>query len=299
MGDLTTLERLKKLIELLSGSFKDIDTIARSLGVSVRSARTYISNLKKLNYEVVGGKIYGRYSYSIPNIPGGVPFTQQEYILLRRLLETHAKRDPLSQSILSKLFEASEEAVSAKLKFKSRLGQFVESIEKAIHEKKQIKVIAYFSYSKGTSTDRIIEPLEFSANYVMLHAYEPASKKVKDFRLDRMGGVDVLKKSFTLKNRPNIPPHDIFYFRNEKFAEDIQIEMTTGAYILLRDQFSGSIKCVTYDEMNNKYPYTLMTTVHSFAVPTRFVLGLPGEVRVKGCQKFKEYIEVVKAQKWL
>jgi proteasome accessory factor C len=295
MGNLATAERILRLIDYLQKSPKTMEQITEHLGVKKRAIYEYLNLIDELKYKVKTPKTVGGKKYSISRDKGMTPLTEQESAFLRNVLGPY--NEVLAQNILSKIFENAENGALTWYGKKKKIGEIGSKLESAIENKFQVKLINYGSVHTNSIRDRIVEPHQITQNYDALISFELESMENRTFKLSRMENVEILETKFQYETLHKSDKRDIFGFSGH-LDKEIVIEMKFRAYDLLKTQFPLSENCTKEKESKKERIYILKTMVTDFTVPTRFVLGLPGEVRVKGSQEFKNFIEVVRRREW-
>jgi len=274
---------------LRSRPAKSIEDIAEHLETSDRTVYRYIDLLESLGFTLVR-KSGNRYALSSPHAAQQLPFTPQETDYLERLLLSAGQQNPLTEGILEKIRQSDVEmlAAGANLIYRAHIGRFVELIDMAISEKRQIRIRNYSSANSLTIADRLVEPVCFTDNYRSLSAYELATGKNKYFDLERMGGVDVLEQAMEHVTKHKFHQPDVFGYQGRNLTKKVHWVMNLRANLLLREQFPA---CTTHIEpLPDSDSYQFRASVQSFVSPARFVLGMGQDVQVIGSPAFIRYI---------
>jgi predicted DNA-binding transcriptional regulator YafY len=131
-----------------------------------------------------------------------------------------------------------------------------------------------------------VEPLGFHENYSHLRAYEPAGKKIKVFKLERISEIILLDKPQKYKNILQNEIADVFGIIGNEPVE-ILLKLSMRAYLLLREEFPHSLPFLIEENQN----YFFSGTVNGFQGVSRFILGLLDEVEVIRTESLREYLQ--------
>ena len=281
------LLRVFKLIRLLKQRpGRTIPQLAQSLEINKRSVYRYFEFLEEVGYLIDSDPATKRYYLFEDETAGRPTFTEEEAEVLRQALAGVAPAHPLLGSIRQKLFLTSSLVPLADGLVDVHQGQVVQRLAEALRDGRQVKLIRYQSPNSNTIADRLVEPLSFSDDYTTLNAYEPASGKVKTFKTRRIEDVSVLDKVSTYKAGEDVL--DLFNWSGpKKFF--VSLSLTNRAYRLLIEDYPPARAYIDRrDEAN--FPYYFKGEVRDFRGIGRFILGLPGEVRVEEPEELKVYL---------
>jgi predicted DNA-binding transcriptional regulator YafY len=156
----------------------------------------------------------------------------------------------------------------------------------AIKQQKQVVLKEYKSGHGRNIRDRLVEPIDFTVNYMAVWCYDTESQSNKIFKTARIKEVVVKENSWQYK--PNHHKGIIDIFRMQSFEPiALQLKLSILAYNLLIEEFPLSQKYVKKVDDNT---YLLTTEVGNFKGVGRFVLGLPNEITVIYPQAFKDFL---------
>lgn len=281
--------RVFKMINLLQSPIgKPVHRLAELLETDERTIYRYFKLLEALGFEVI--KEFSK--YKIQQIPGmdqtlnyGT-FSAEESNWLRSLIESQGKENLLHDSILKKLSVRSEVKKVTEELFKANLGRLVDEIGKGIQEKVQIWLKDYYSLSSDTTSDRLVEPVAFSSNYESIHAFEPESKHMKVFKIERIGEVIISQKAWAFESKHVLPGQQLFGFTGKnKFL--VKLKLSKKAYQLMMEEHPNARP---YMYIKNRNQYFFNGEIPQLPGLARFILGLPGEVTVEEGQELKDYL---------
>ena len=217
---------------------------------------------------------------------GRPTFTEEESELMRQALAGLAPSHPLLGSIRQKLFLASSLMPLADGLVDVHQGRVVQRLATALRDGRQVRLIRYQSPNSNTIADRLVEPLSFSDDYATLNAYEPASGKVKTFKIRRIEDVAMLDTSCTYRAGEDLL--DLFGWSGLQ-PISVSLALTSRAYCLLIEDYPPT-RAHTGKRNVTDMPYFFRGDVRDFRGIGRFILGLPGEVRVEEPEGLKVYL---------
>ncbi len=287
--------RVFRLISLLQGNVgKPVNKLAKLLETDERTIYRYIKLLEALGFEVV--KEFSK--YKIQPRPGTEEnlnygsFSQEESTWLRSMIESQGKGNLLHDSILKKLAVRSEMKQVTEQLFKANLGRLVDDLGQGIQSKVQVWLKEYYSLHSDTTSDRLVEPVAFSSNYETIHAYEPESKSMKVFKIERIGEVVLSQKPWEFEKKHQLPGTQLFgYTGKNKFS--VKLKLTKKAYQLMLEEHPNARP---FMEIKNRNQFYFEGEVPQLPGIARFILGLPGEIKVEEGEEMKSYLEEQRAR---
>jgi proteasome accessory factor C len=288
--------RLLKLFQIIavlkSGHFA-IKQLADRFDSSARTIYRYISLLEEANF-LVEQDFQNRYFIATSeDDPSQSQFTIEETKLIKKLIQGGASDNPLKTTLLKKLALNSEMDSMPRLFVKARQGKFVEELAEAIRNRKQVVLKNYHSANSNEVRDRLVEPIHFGDNYSAVMALDTQDKVCKQFKIDRIGEVIEMDKSFVFGDLHKTTSTDIFGFTGES-KETVILKLSMRAFLLLREEHPLSIP---YTEKKEDH-YLFTGPVASFEGVGRFVLGLIDEIQVIGNPSFREYVQLKLTSPW-
>jgi predicted DNA-binding transcriptional regulator YafY len=293
-----TILRIFRLIRLLSRKpFLSSRQLAQRLEISLRSVQRYLELLREVGYTIEKNE-HGQY-FIVDPVKTNALFGVEENLLLKDLLDRAYPDHPLTESILKKLYIHSELLPLSQSLFKIQAARIIEKLSTAIREQKQVLLKNYHSVNSNTLRNRQVEPIDFSENFSLLSAYEPASGKVKDFKVERIGEVEILYDLPATGKAAGLP--DLFSMRGEK-EFSVKLLLSGRAYRLLLEEYplSKSMITKTDETLNDNKNYLFEGKMQQVEGIGRFVLGLCDEVEVIESEELKEYLRSkIKKTLWL
>lgn len=269
-----TVERVLRLIRMMRRPIRMSRLeYAAYLGVSERSVYRYFNLIESLGFAVVLD------ANGNPFIAGEdlrEAFTDAEAEWVQTAMEAMGSDNPLTHSVMRKLnmFSEQEEVMDA-LTAAGR-AKLISQIADAIFKRKQITLIGYHSANSGTCTDRLVEPLEFVAQYATLSAFEVTSQTSKYFRLDRITGIQPTDTTFEFAHLHQASQPDLFGFAlpaDEADRIPIRLDLSMRAALFLRAEYPLSIPYLSLS--SNPGRFLLEGPVADIRPVERFIRGFP------------------------
>jgi predicted DNA-binding transcriptional regulator YafY len=271
--------RIFKLINLMRGNIgKPVHKLAETLGTDSRTIYRYFKLLEALGFEIEKEhskfKIVDRVEHANTHSFG--TFSDDEIVFLNDLIGGSSKKNLLKDSILQKISIRSDFKQSVTKLFNANLGIFVDHISQAIKDKNQVILRDYYSVSSDSVADRLVEPVAFTKNFDSIYAFEIESKMMKIFKIERIGEVLVTSNSFKFQELHESLEQGLFgYTGKNQFL--VHLKMTKKAFQLMMEEHPDT-KPFTYTKNRNQYYFK--SELPNLPGIARFILGLPGEIKV-------------------
>lgn len=288
LNDYQKLQCLLYLIGLLSkGERYTVKQLEKRLGRSSRSLYRYMNLLKDCGFRLESDSSHHYWIAGLDEIYEriGQHFTAEEATLLRQSIASLHSSHPLRDSLMQKLYAHSELKSTGDLIYDQMLGRHLEVLRNAMQQKQRVRLIRYHSLSSNTTADRKVEPLSFAHNMQYLMAYDCDIDEFRQFKVERIGEVCLLKENFNPELRATSPTTDAFGMNGE---EDllVQLQLTDRAAQLLGEEFPLAKPSLCRKGRG----YFWQGNVKAYQGVGRFVLGLPGEVKPLATEDFIRYL---------
>ncbi len=280
------LLRLFQIIAVLKSGHWTIKQLAERFDTSERTIYRYINLLEEVDFLIEKDFDNRYFIVTSDDDPTQAQFSVEETRLIKKLIQSGAGDNPLKNLLLKKLSLNSELDSVPRLFVKARLGKFVEELAEAIKNKKQVILKNYHSAHSNEIRDRKVEPIHFGDNYQSIMALDVSDKSCKQFKLDRIGEVSIMKDNFEFQSLHKENQSDIFGFGGDA-STWITLQLNLRAYLLLREEFPLSLPYIEKKERN----YSFHGPVASFEGVGRFVMGLLDEIKVIGPDPFKIFLK--------
>lgn len=281
--------RVFKLINLLQSNVgKPVHRLAEYLQTDERTIYRYFKLLEALGFEIV--KEFSKYKLlTSPSIMPGSSFgglSKEESQWLEEQLKHAPKANVFRDSVLTKLQTKSEVKQGSQELFKAHLTKMVDVISGAMQAKKQIWLKDYYSLSSDSTTDRLVEAVAFSSDYSAIHAFEIESGNMKIFKIERIGELVVSQDQIAFEDKHELPETSLFGFSGRgKFL--VHLKLSKKAYQLMQEEHPNARP---FMYIKNRNHYFFKGEVPQLPGIARFVLGLPGEVKVEEGEELKTYL---------
>lgn len=280
MNEMGKLYRVLKLITILVSTDvgRTVAEIAERLQITARNVYRYIDLLQDVGFNIVKTG-HGRYrldqTSKRQDYTTFIGFTAEEAMELCMKVASMPLKHPLRQSILNKVHALSDTSeVVADIVY-SRQARILNTLNKAISQRNQIRIHDYESANSGDIKDRTVEPMSINLSNGTLTAYEPAIGETRIFKIARMPNVTILRNTFKHTHKHRIARPDTFGMTGEAPVK-VRIEMTLRAAALLREEYPLAAEHITKDPQGLRWIYA--DTVSGHKAIGRFVLGLIGEI---------------------
>ena len=290
--DQPKIERVLRLMMLLTANNRyTIEELSEKLETSPRTIYRYIDTFKDAGFYVTKTGPYFRLdkkSKYFKDISQLIHFTEEEAYILNSAIESIDPTNTIKQNLKAKLASVYDYKMLAECVVKGQNARNVNSIIEAIEEKKQIILKDYTSAHSRNVTDRLVEPLSFTTNYIQVWAYEISSGKNKLFKLSRIGSVEVMEKGWEYESLHKEGLMDIFRINS---FEQIPIKLKLGlrAASLLVEEYPLGEKYLTPFQ-DDPYHFLLDIKICGYEGVGRFVMGLLDDIEILEGEGLKEFL---------
>ena len=289
--DQPKIERMLRLMQLLSGNINyTLDEMAGKLGLSRRSIFRYIDTFKSAGFVVqrLGDGYYKMTTYDkeLADLSQLVYFSEEEAIIVSRLIENLSSTNAMKAGLKQKLAAVYDStSIADYIQRKSRSDE-IETLAKAIQDKKQVALIGYESAFSNQTKDYVVEPYAFTKDYVDIWACDTASGHNKTFKISRIGEVRRLG-DWQMEDKHEQKPVDAFRMSGDGHpVEHVKLRLTLRAKDLLTEEFP-----VTEDEVYQvKRTWYWEGDVNALEGVGRFVLGLADDISVEEGARLKLWL---------
>lgn len=232
-----------------------------------------------------------RGKYSVTGTRSGeysVTFTEAEARLLAKSLETIDTSSILKDSLIRKLRPIGGLSSWLPEPVHPQLAEFLNTIEKAISEKKKLLIHQYSSSRSGKIQDRIVEPYAILDHGIYVRAFDIGKGENRTFRISRMSGLTILDKAWKYaKYHEASTAPDMFGFTGSEWLH-VHIVVSPRFVHLLREEFPDSgAQC--FRLQNDLWRCEMQ--VKSWVGIGRFCMGLIEELYDVQPKTFQEYLQ--------
>jgi predicted DNA-binding transcriptional regulator YafY len=205
------------------------------------------------------------------------PFTKEESHLIQEVLTVSVKNNPLVVSIKSKLPSLEESNILAKNIVNGHLSKLVSQINEAILNKTQIVIHKYQSANTESVTDRIVEPVGFTDNYLFLCAFEVESNQNKYFKVERMGSVEILDVKYLFESLHKLTKPDVFGFNDSGEKFNVKLKLSMRAQLWIKDDYPDTS---TYLKDIGNGSWLLEVEVFNMEPVNRILRSMPNDIQL-------------------
>ena len=291
--DQPKIERMLRLMMLLTANNRyTVEDLSSKLDTSIRTIYRYIDTFKEAGFLVNKSgdcfRIDKRSKY-FKDISQLVHFTEEEAYILNSAIESIDPTNTIKQNLKAKLASVYDFKMLAECVVKGENARNVNSIIEAIENKKQIVLHNYTSAHSRNISDRLVEPLSFTTNYIQVWAYEISSGKNKLFKLSRIGFVEVLDTDWEFENEHKEGLMDLFRINS---FEQIPIKLKLGlrAASLLVEEYPLGEKYISPATDDSSH-FILDTFVCGYEGVGRFILGLLDDIEILEGEGLKDFLK--------
>lgn len=291
--DQPKIERMLRLMMLLTANNRyTVEELSSKLDTSIRTIYRYIDTFKEAGFLINKSgdhfRIDKRSKY-FKDISQLVHFTEEEAYILNSAIESIDPTNTIKQNLKAKLASVYDFKMLAECVIKGENARNVNSIIEAIENKKQIVLHNYTSAHSKNVSDRLVEPLSFTTNYIQVWAYEVSSGKNKLFKLSRIGSVEVLENDWEFESEHKEGLMDLFRINS---FEQIPIKLKLGlrASSLLVEEYPLAEKYLSPAPDSPSFSI-LETYVCGYEGVGRFVLGLLDDIEILEGDGLKDFLK--------
>ena len=289
--DQPKIERLLRLIKLLTGNVNyTVDELAYKLEMSRRTVYRYIDTLKSAGFVIrrVDDSFHMlKENHRLDDIDKLVHFSEEESVLVNRLIDGLDDTNMLKLNLRKKLAAVYNFTSLADCVVKKESVTNTHELISAIEQRRQVVLRRYSSSNKGDVRDRVVEPFEFTTNYIQVWCYEPLTGMNKLFRVSRIGSVELTDVQWQFEHEHRSAKMDLFRTGGTE-GKHVKLELGVMAKNLLLEEFPLAVRDLT--QFPGTERWLLDTVVYRYEGVGRFVIGLANDVRIVEGDGLKEYL---------
>lgn len=278
-------------MKLLTGNVsRTIDQVAKEMGITPRTVYRYIDDIREAGFVV--NKLYGSV-YAMGKVGRGLSdfnrliyFTEEEAYITAKLIEGIDNNNVLKRDLQRKLASVYDSTSIANYIDNTANAANVEALADAIKRKKQVVLKQYESAHSNESKDRLVEPIEFTANMIDIWAYDVDNGDNRVFKVARIHEVEVTDTGWEFASKHKAIKPDVFRMVGN-LNEKIVLQLNTRAKSHLLEEFPLAEK----DLKREDGKWLLKTTIHSLEGAGRFVIGLAADIKILEGKKLLDYIK--------
>jgi proteasome accessory factor C len=290
------LYRIFQLISRLRAPFGALKSdLARDFDVTERTIERYFVLLRDLGFNIEKRDEYfcipaiDKYSVNPEDL---IVFSVEEAAVIRDAIIRGNHQSPLHKSLLTKLYALTDIDELSETLYHQNISKSISTIRKAIKEKEQVLLKSYHSVSSNRTSDRLVEPIRFVNYYTYFLAFEVSSKKVKQFKTDRLGTAEPTGSPWQFEKKHGSTRIDAFGMSGTKPIR-VKLKLSPLALRLLEEEHPFTSLSI---RKSDNAPI-LSCDVYSFEGVGRFIMGLLNEIEILEPDELKIFVEE-KVLKW-
>lgn len=288
--DQTKIVKMLRLMKILTGNVsRTIDQVAKEMGITPRTVYRYIDDIREAGFVV--NKLYGNV-YAMGKVARGLSdfnrliyFTEEEAYITAQMIEGIDNNNVLKRDLQRKLASVYDSTAIANYIDNSANAANVEALADAIKRKKQVVLKQYESAHSNEAKDRLVEPIEFTANMIDIWAYDIENGDNRVFKVARIHEVEVTDSGWEFAAKHKAIKPDVFRMVGN-LNKKIILQLNTRAKSLLLEEFPLAEK----DLKREDGKWLLKTTIHSLEGAGRFVIGLAADIKIIEGDKLRDYV---------
>lgn len=292
------LLRLFKMIWLMSPPRgKTIEQLKDLLDTSQASIYRYLAFLNETAFFKVEKK--GKHHIIYDDFNGkdyiNVKLGEDELQCISDALNhTFPERD-IARGIQAKLFQYLSFGLKSQSSVLRNTPLVIRDLHQAMKDKMQVS-LEYFSANEGKTDTRIVEPLDFTELHRYLIVYDPkAFVKITNLKTSRIQSVKILPKRNT-QSPDVIKGIDVFDIACFEAHHKVVLEMSALAYRLMIEEYPRTEACFEALNTEGSFAYRFTAVLFSLLPISRFIMGLPGMIKVVESEALIEDIKNKRAK---
>lgn len=285
------LRRMLEMLIMLSTSKygRKKSAVAEHFGVSVKTINRYLTTFREVGLVIDSREGYiklNKQESDYKDLSELLHFSEDESAVLTKAIDSIDAETALKEQLRKKLYALYNFDRVATPIVQKRKQKFIEILSRAVREKKQAELIKYRSANSRNESNRIIEPFDFTRNFISVWAYEPETDMNKIFKITRITNVKILNRPQFFEEKHKKTKADVFRMTGNE-ATNVELSLSMKAYNLLTEEYP---RAEAFCRKNSENSYSFRAPVFSFYGVGRFVLGLPEDVKVQQPDELNSYI---------
>ena len=282
MTDQQKLYRVFRLLQMLSQRpHRTVPHLAANLEASRETVYKYLRLLESVGYRIEKDE-KNRYALSLDPPAGAQLVDAEEAGFLQDLLWQSPAGHPLRDRILHKLNRQFTLRPLVQSLAKFQVYEHIQTLGQAIESSVRVRLHNYLS-AENELTNRFCEPIEFMENYAYLWAYDLDRQDYRQFKLDRIGRVEILDAPVASVHESRTA--DLFGWTGPRWLP-LTLRLSTRAYQLLGEEFPAAKPFMRSSQGQLLFD----GMVRDWRGIGRFILGLPGEIEVLDPPELLDYL---------
>jgi predicted DNA-binding transcriptional regulator YafY len=280
-----------EILTLLSGNFVySISEIAEKKSISERTVYRYIETFENSGFvfSKQGNRLkIDRKNSQEKQLSDLLHFSEEEAYILSKAIHSIDENNTIKSNLVKKLYSLYNFDRVAETIVKKEHSENVHKIIRAIKAGKQAVLCSYQSAHGNTISDRLIEPIEFSTNYISVWCFELATGETKLFKIARIKEVKISDNHCCNQLKFKVEKIDVFRISSHDNLP-VKLQLSLRAKNLLIEEYPLAEQYIS--NISNSI-YHFETHVCAWEGVARFVMGLIDEITVLHPPELKKFIK--------
>lgn len=290
MSDQAKFQKMLEVLLLMDCQYgRTITELSERFEISQRTVYRYLDTFKQVGFVIENTNGYfkiDKENTTVQEISHLLHFSEEEAFILSKAIHSIEDTDEFKSKLVKKLYSLYDFDRVIHAISKKEESENIYTLLQAIKQQKQVVLQSYKSGNSKNIRDRIVEPIDFTINYTGVWCYDTEDGVNKVFKASRIKHVQLLESFYNYKPKHKKGIIDIF--RMQSFEPSaIILELSLVAYNLIIEEYPLSEKYISKVTDNL---YRLECEVGNFLGVGRFVLGLPGEIKIIKSEALKQYV---------
>ena len=290
MSDQAKFQKMLEVLLLLDCQYgRTITELSERFEISQRTVYRYLDTFKQVGFVIENTNGYfkiDKENATVQEISHLLHFSEEEAFILSKAIHSIEDTDEFKSKLVKKLYSLYDFDRVIHAISKKEESENIYTLLQAIKQQKQVVLQSYKSGNSKNIRDRIVEPIDFTINYTGVWCYDTEDGVNKVFKASRIKHVDLLEQIWKYKPQHKKGIIDIFRMQSFELTA-IVLELSLVAYNLIIEEYPLSEKYISKITDNL---YRLECEVGNFLGVGRFVLGLPGEIKIIKPEDLKQYV---------
>ncbi len=282
---------LEILIYLSSGIKRSLEEISVRFDISERTSYRYLRTLREAGFMIPkpGEGLYyiDKDSPYFREISELLHFSKEEAVILQKAIHSISDENLLKQNLVKKLYALYDFDRVVNTIVKPEHSEIIHNLMRAIKTKRKVRLRGYNSANSNETKDRVVEPFDFTTNYIATWAFNEEDHICKTFKNTRISSVEVLDEPWEHEASHRKLPVDVFRISSDHQVR-VKMLLSIRACELLKEEYPLAEECIQAVD-NNQFLFDGM--VCSYEGIGRFVLGLCNEIKVVDSPEFQDFLK--------
>lgn len=294
--DQPRIERILRLMKMMSGNTNyTIGELAKILGITSRSVYRYIDTIEASGFtiEKVQKNVYklGEMPKDFVDLNKLIYFSEEEAYLVNSLINGLDTSNALRAELQKKLSAIYQCTSIADYIINKSCAANIDLLGQAMRDKKKVILKRYASGNSKQISDRLIEPYEFTTNYMDVWGYDIEHADNRVFKISRIDWVSVLDDTWSKESLHKKARTDCFRMSGYD-SYHVKLELSLKAKNLLIEEYPLAEKHIV--KKSGKWIFE--TDVCKLEGVGRFVIGLADQIKIKAGSELQDYIKTFTEQ---